>query len=473
MKIVLALSESKYEYEIKSLLNAFFISAQFYRKNIDNAEIYIDIAYELYKAVLKLKNRNSEIRSEIKLSNQRYVDVLKIEQKVYLLIAKLYNTSLPWGILTGVRPVKIALKMKENHVDDQDIINYYTNERYVSYKKASLCIRVANKEWECIKSLPHNERALYINIPLCPSKCHYCSFISKPTKDTEFIKRYVNALIKEIKMLSKYFYLNNIKINAIYIGGGTPSILGVEQIDALMKEIKNNFSLDHCREFTFEAGRADCINDEKLCAIKSGGANRICINAQSMHSSTLNAIGRHISVEDFYKAYEMTLKYNFIKNVDLIYGLSGENDDMFLSSLNEVIELNPENITLHCLSYKRNSELFNEKNSLFAGTYGFEYAYNLLEKNKYIPYYLYRQKYTVNNAENTGFSRPGFEGIYNRLIISEHIGIIGLGAGASGKLYNRENDCIKRVAGYKNINLYIDNIDDVVRKKMHMYGMKI
>jgi oxygen-independent coproporphyrinogen-3 oxidase len=473
MNIVLALSENKYEYEIKSLLSAFFISAQFYKENINNADLCIYIRYQAGRAILNFKNQNNEIRSEIRLLNQRHVDILSIEQKVYVIIGKIYKKTLPWGILTGVRPVKIALKMKENNAEDQEIIDYYTNVRYVNNKKASLCVRIAEKEWECMSDLQDNDRALYINIPICPSKCHYCSFVSKATKDMDFIERYVGALVKEIRILSNYFILNNIRIKTIYIGGGTPSILSSSQIYNLLKEIKDNVNLEHCREFTFEAGRADCINDEKLHAIRSGGADRICINAQSMHNTTLNAIGRYISVEDFYKAYEISTKYNFIKNVDLIYGLSGENDSMFLSSLNKVIELNPENITLHCLSYKRNSELFDEKNSHFTGTFGFESAYGLLEKNKYIPYYLYRQKYTVNNAENTGFCRPGFEGIYNRLIISERIGIVGLGAGASGKLYNRKNDHIKRVTGYKNIELYIDNIDDVVSKKMHMYDMEI
>lgn len=474
MNINLILSENKYEYEIKSLLSAFFISAQFHNENSHVIDLYIAISYEKNKAFLMVKNSNNEIRSEIYLSNIKHKDILKIEQRIYKLISKIYNKELPWGILTGVRPVKIALKMKEDNIADKDIVTYYMNERFVNLKKASLCVNIADKELECIKELEDNNRALYINIPICPSKCHYCSFVSKQTKDLNFIDKYLNSLIKEIKLLSEYFIMNKIKITAVYIGGGTPGILSANQIYLLLKEVKNSFDLTACREFTFEAGRADCINDEKLYAIKNGGVDRICINAQSMHNTTLNVIGRHISVEDFYKAYEMVLKYKFITNVDLIYGLSGEDNGMFLFSLDKVIMLNPENITLHSLSYKRNSEIFYEKNSgKFTDTSGFEEAYDILEKKMYYPYYLYRQKYTVNNAENTGFSKPGFEGVYNRLIISERIGIIGLGAGASGKIYNRQNDHIKRVTGYKNIDLYIDNIDDVVTKKVHMYGMKI
>ncbi|NMC55684.1 MAG: radical SAM protein, partial [Eubacteriaceae bacterium] len=232
--------------------------------------------------------------------------------------------------------------------------------------------------------------------------------------------------------------------------------------------IRSNFNLNKCSEFTFEAGRADCIDDEKLNAIKSSGADRICINAQSMHDETLDKIGRHIKIDRFYEAYEKALKYNFIKNVDLIYGLEGENEEMFLSSLDRIIALNPENITIHSLSYKRNSQIFENKN--FISSSGFDKSYKILDNNNYQPYYLYRQKYTANGAENTGFSRPGYDGIYNRLIISERIGVIGLGAGAAGKIYDKQTDNIKRVAGYKNIDLYIKNTQDAIDKKRRTYG---
>lgn len=466
MKIVLDIENNKYEYEIKSLISAFFISAEFYRENIIDKDLYLRIAYELDKAVINIKKDNCIKDSLVVLCGVKSKDIIKIEQKIYEEIQFLYNKSLPWGILTGVRPVKIALKMLENGKSDEDIIDYYVKERYLSYDKAKICTLLAHKERELINNLSNSDMALYVNIPICPKRCNYCSFISKQSTDNDYIEKYVQALINEIHQMSGYF--NNNNIASVYIGGGTPGILSAKAISLLIGEIRNNFNLKKCLEFTFEAGRADCIDDEKLSAIKSSGADRICINAQSMHDVTLDKIGRHIKVSKFYEAYEKAMKYDFIKNVDLIYGLEGENEEMFLSSLNKVIALNPENITLHSLSYKRNSQIFEDKN--FISSYGFDKCYEILKNNNYHPYYLYRQKYTANGAENTGFSRAGYDGIYNRLIISERIGVIGLGAGAAGKIYDKETDNIKRVAGYKNIDLYIENTQDAIDKKLRTYG---
>lgn len=466
MKIVLDIENNKYEYEIKSLISAFFISAEFHKDDIIDKDLYLRIAYEQDKAIIHIKKDDCFKSSEVILCGVKSKDIIKIEQKVYEEIGFLYNKSLPWGILTGVRPVKIGLKMLENGSSDEDIINYYLKERYLSEEKAKICTNLAHKERELISNLNYCDIALYVNIPICPQRCNYCSFISKQSTDNDYIVKYVNALINEIHQMSGYFNKNNIV--SVYIGGGTPGILSAQAISLLIGEIRNNFNLKKCLEFTFEAGRADCIDDEKLSAIKSSGADRICINAQSMHDETLTKIGRHIKVSEFYKAYEKTLKYDFIKNVDLIYGLEGENEEMFLSSLNKVIALNPENITLHSLSYKRNSEIFENKN--FISSTGFDKSYEILKNNNYHPYYLYRQKYTANGAENTGFSHSGYDGIYNRLIISERIGVIGLGAGAAGKIYDKETDNIKRVAGYKNIDLYIENTQDAINKKLKIYS---
>lgn len=466
MKVVLDIKDNKYEYEIKSLISAFFISAVFYKENIIDKDLYLRITYEQDKAVINIKKDDCIRVCEVILCGVKSKDIVKIEQKIYEEIQFLNSKSLSWGILTGVRPVKIALKMLENGSSDEDIINYYVKERYLSEDKAKICTLLAHKERELINSLSNSDMALYINIPICPQRCNYCSFISKQCTDNEYIEKYVKALIYEIHQLSKYFTENNIV--SVYIGGGTPGILSANSISLLISEIRSNFNLNKCSEFTFEAGRADCIDDEKLNAIKSAGAGRICINAQSMHDETLDKIGRHIKVREFYEAYEKALKYNFIKNVDLIYGLEGENEEMFLSSLDKIIALNPENITIHSLSYKRNSQIFENKN--FISSSGFDKSYKILENNNYHPYYLYRQKYTANGAENTGFSRPGYDGIYNRLIISERIGVIGLGAGAAGKIYDKQTDNIKRVAGYKNIDLYIKNTQDAIDKKRRTYG---
>lgn len=466
MKIVLEIKENKYEYEIKSLLRAFFISAEFYKENIIDADLYIRVTYEQDKAIIHIKNDDCFKSLEVILCGLKSKDIIKIEQKIYDFISSLYNIFLPWGILTGVRPVKIALKMLENGSSDEDIVSYYMKERYLYKDKAKICVSLAHKEHELINSVDSSDMALYVNIPICPQRCNYCSFISKQSSNNEYIEKYVKALINEIHQMSEYFTLNNIV--SVYIGGGTPGILSAGLTSLLISEIRNNFNLNKCLEFTYEAGRADCIDDEKLSAIKLSGADRICINAQSMHDETLDKIGRHIKASQFYEAYEKTLKYNFIKNVDLIYGLQGENDEMFLSSLEKVIALNPENITIHSLSYKRNSEIFQNKN--FISSKGFDKSYEILKYNDYYPYYLYRQKYTANGAENTGFSYPGYEAVYNRLIISERIGIIGLGAGAAGKIYNKETDNIKRVSGYKNIDLYIENTQNAIDKKLKTYG---
>jgi len=466
MKISLNITDNINVYEVKSILSSFFIDAEFYINSCVDANLIVHITYESNIVFIKIKNVSSEKMSSFFISDKKNEDIIKLEQTIYTIISEMYNLSLPWGILTGVRPVKIAVKMIKNGSSDEEILSYYQNIRYLSKEKALLCLKLAKKELQITKNINKYDRALYINIPICPHKCSYCSFISKQCRETEYIKKYTNALIEEINLIAKYF--SHLNIISAYIGGGTPAVLSAEMITSLIEQIRNNFNMSSCLEFTFEAGRADCINESKLDAIKLGGVDRICINAQSMHETTLEKIGRNITPSAFYEAYEKTLKYKFIRNVDLIYGLEGESENMFYSSLDKIIKLKPENITLHSLSYKRNSEIFEKKN--FISPDGFDKSYDILKKHDYEPYYLYRQKYTANASENTGFSLSGYEGVYNRLIISERIGIIGLGSGAAGKIYDEDTDCVKRVAGYKNIDLYINNTSEAVNKKLKTYG---
>jgi len=373
---------------------------------------------------------------------------------------------LPWGSLTGIRPTKLFYELiKEHSGDEKSAMEDFINKFKVTTQKGEMVKQIIDSQRGIIKD--ENVADLYINIPFCPSKCYYCSFISLPiNKCKDLLKPYLEALHKEIIETKKMIERKNLSIRSVYIGGGTPTILSAEELDELLSVININGV-----EFTVECGRPDTITKDKLDVLKKHGITRISINPQTFNDETLQLIGRSHTSKEILDCYNMAKDYPFDINMDLIAGLGNENLDIFKKSIDKALELSPENITVHTLSVKRGSSL-NENGGEVSDTDDvFEminYSHEVLLKNGYKPYYLYKQKNMIGNLENIGYYKHN-PCIFNIVSMEEFSSIIACGANAISKRYYIKNNRIERFANLKNIPEYISRIDEMIEKKNKLF----
>jgi len=402
----------------------------------------------------------------------------EIKRQIYIALSDITGISLPWGSLTGIRPSLVA---SQCGYKKDILVDYY----FVSPEKADLAIETALREDSIKNRLTSDSYHCYIGVPICSSRCSYCSFLSGELKVySKWIPDYIKALTKE---LDAFLPLVKEKAGSVYIGGGTPSVLSPEDINIILECINKNLSGFNIPEFTFEAGRADSVTKEKLDIIKKGNVSRICINPQTLNDSTLKSIGRNHTADEFYEIYRIIGKMGFdCVNTDIIAGLPLETVEDFTNTLNKIIELSPDNITLHSLSRKKISRI--GQGSL-SGTGSESVGYNLpdenisdminhswkkLKENSYVPYYLYRQKDTVGGQENTGYSKEGKFCIYNVAMMGDYSNIIGFGAKAVSKKISKVNDGIKieRYYNIRDIILYIKNIDRIIEEKKFFFDFE-
>ena len=360
---------------------------------------------------------------------------------------KLGHAPLPWGILTGVRPVKYIRNIYETRDNADDYIH---DTLLVSDKKLKLANDVIRLQKPILDTLTLNRISLYISIPFCPSRCSYCSFVSASGEGAlKLVDDYFELLLKELDIYEDIVRRYSLTVDTVYIGGGTPTTLSASQLDRLIDKL-GKLDIANIREFTAEAGRPDTITEDKLRALKNGGVRRISINPQSMNDGVLAAVGRRHTVKQVCEAFDVARKVGFdCINSDLIAGLPTETESSFESSLERLCELAPENITVHTLSLKRSSALFRQ----FGDDIGkgakhmTDTAYDVLSEKGYLPYYLYRQKNIADNLENVGYCKEGTESIYNICIMEDVQTILAAGCGASTKLYDGKN--VSRVINYK------------------------
>ena len=369
---------------------------------------------------------------------------------------KLFGFSLPWGYITGLRPVKRARFYLDKGYDDDTVKSLFVNDHNVSVQKTELSIRTARNEIRMLESVKGKTAGLYISIPFCPTRCGYCSFVSYATpRLLKMLPEYVDFLVRDIKDTARVLKELGISLSAIYVGGGTPSILTPEQTRLVLGTVNESFDLSSLKEFTFEAGRPDTITKEKLIAAKECGATRVSINPQSLNENVLKAIGRQHTTEQFFSAYEVARQVGFDSiNADLIAGLPEDTFESFSSGFEKVLSMGFENITLHTLSIKNAAAMRFEKENVYdpVGNLAIscvQYVYDRMIQSGMEPYYLYRQKNTVGNAENTGYSIPGKENLYNVLMMEEHSSVFACGAGAITKLVTPDEEIIDRIAHQK------------------------
>lgn len=376
-----------------------------------------------------------------------------------------------WGILTGVRPAKLFSRLSKAE-GSQNTEDYFKNTLKVSPKKIELCKKTILGEDKITSLSKPDSFSLYISIPFCPSRCSYCSFVSHSVEQAKrLIPKYVELLCREIELTGKKAKDLGLRLETVYIGGGTPTSLTTQQITTVMDTIRANFDLSYCREYTVEAGRPDTITEDKLLAIKEGGATRISINPQTMNDDVLNAIGRRHTAHQTEEAFRLarSLGFNNI-NMDLIAGLPTDTYDIFKTTLDRVAQLNPESVTVHSLSMKRSSNLsisgdFPEIEIGKTASDMVDYANSFLEEMQIYPYYMYRQSKTVGNLENVGYAKSGYECLYNVYIMDETHSILACGASAVTKLREPMGDYIERIFNFKYPYEYIDRFNEILTRK--------
>lgn len=384
----------------------------------------------------------------------------------------------PWGILTGVRPAKIAGALLSDGNGILKTKKILRDEYFLNHQKAALAVSVATNEAKLLKKIPKNTCSIYVSIPFCPSRCSYCSFVSYTTpRLLSMIDDYLVALLDELDLIFEAIRELSMEVSTVYIGGGTPTTLSPTQLRVLLTKIRDNVDVDSLLEFTLEAGRPDTITKEKLEVARELGVTRISVNPQTLNNDILREIGRRHTVEDFYRAYQLAVESGIKDiNVDLIAGLPGDDFKNFSETLDKIVDLHPTNITVHTFCVKKAADVLKNNSgvySLSGGDAAKSVSYSQLNTKfaGYRPYYMYRQKNTVGNLENVGFSLEGHEGIYNVLMMEEVQTIFAAGAGAVSKLVDisggEKNLRIKRVFNPKYPYEYLDRLTKSAETEEH------
>lgn len=472
----LSLINHNYRYELEKLIRIFlpFEKIEFYENmqtDDGSAVAQLEGNVAIGKLYLNGKVFQSSATVNMAASNIKNEIELKLATSLYDCFKEASGYIPEWGILTGIRPAKLysrlVSEMGENKADA-----YFSNVFKVSDKKLFLCKETHLSEERIVSLSDNNSYSLYISIPFCPTRCSYCSFVSHSVESAKkLIPKYIDNLCEELITTSKIANDLNLRLTTVYIGGGTPTSIDAEYLKTVMETVYQYFDLSQVLEYTVEAGRPDTVTEEKLKVIKNFGATRISINPQTMNDNVLKEIGRKHTAGDTVKAFNLArlLGFNNI-NMDLIAGLPTDTFGSFKSTVREILRLNPESVTVHSLSMKRASSL--TKNGCFPETaIGIEaakmvdYAHDILAENEIFPYYMYRQSKTVGNLENVGYSKRGYECLYNVFIMDETHTILACGASAVTKLREPNGDYIERIFNFKYPYEYIDRFNELLERK--------
>ncbi len=398
-----------------------------------------------------------------------------LQQSYYLAAIQLLPELPAWGALAGVRPTKITTRHLLEGGTPATAKKLLADIYYVTPERRALAVDCSVSTVQAASLLEPGDLSLYVGIPFCPTRCAYCSFVSRSIgKRTELLEPYLAALSKELRLTGELLASSGRSVRTIYIGGGTPTTLSAAQLARLMDEIRDAFDLSRCIEFTVEGGRPDTLDAEKLQTIRTHGADRMSINPQTMIDSVLRASGRPHRGEDVLRSYRQAVAAGYKAiNMDLIAGLPADTVDGFCRSLDQVIDLAPANITVHTLALKKGADLFEQREQLASAqevTRMVAYANETLGAQGYKPYYLYRQKYMSGSFENVGWSRDGLDCLYNIYMMEELHTIVSLGGGGMNKV-NFPDGSLRRFHNPKFPEQYIDMIDEVLAQKRELFAL--
>ncbi len=400
----------------------------------------------------------------------------RLKRTLYKLYQRITGKTLPWGTLTGIRPTKPVLAMLEMGNGEEEIRQMMEDTYFCSEEKIALTIETARKEKSLLNRIDRRQGySLYVGIPFCPTTCAYCSFTSYPLERFgKQVEAYLDCLERELTFIAEK--MAGRKLNAVYIGGGTPTTLTPEQLERLLGRIHKLFSMEYCREFTVEAGRPDSITKEKLQVLKHNNVKRISINPQTMNEETLRRIGRRHTVQEVKDAFSLARQLGFSNiNMDIIVGLPGETMEDVAETMAELKKLDPDSITVHSLAIKRAARLHTKAED-FSGLpventwETIAFTQKCVREMGMSPYYLYRQKNMAGNFENVGYAKPGKEGLYNILIMEEVQTIVAAGAGGTTKIVHPAENRLERVENVKDLKSYILRIDEMIARKAVLKG---
>jgi len=475
-KMPVVLIGNSFKYEIEATLKMFFHADRFaFYDSLSEAPTdgdFIAAGVDTDRIYAKVMLSGERSSAEKKMSREELSDKDTTEHElcrlIYHILCKRSGITPPWGLMTGIRPVKKVVELIRHGLDKDSIFSALTEKYEISPKKLQLAYDTALNQLPILDRIKSSDVSLYVSIPFCPTRCSYCSFVSHSMDSAvKLMPEYVDALCRELEITGSIVRETGTKIDTVYFGGGTPTSISAGDLKTIMETVSRNFDLDNVREYSVEAGRPDTITEEKLRVIKGCGAGRISVNPQTLNDDVLKVIGRRHSGEDSIKAFELARKIGFTNiNTDLIAGLPTESAESFRNTIRRMTELSPESITVHALTIKRAADLF-ETGSAYTGNPAAEmvdHSIEALMNCGYLPYYMYRQKNTIDNLENVGYAKKGFESYYNIFIMDETQTILGAGCAASTKLVYPGGK-IQRIHNYKFPYEYIRRFDQLMDKK--------
>ena len=441
------------------------VSSLFRGKTWLTATAKITLNGKTVSAVRRLKADEETVRLRRRILQQSY----------YLAAVQLLDRKPAWGALAGVRPTKITTKHLLEGGTPASADRLMRDVYYVTPERRQLAVDCSESTVKAVSLMDKDDLSVYVGIPFCPTRCSYCSFVSRTVgKKTELLDKYLAALEREIQVTARLMKESGKHLLTLYIGGGTPSILSTPQMIHLLDTLRESFDFSRCIEFTVEGGRPDTLDLEKLRAIRAHGADRMSINPQTMEDSVLRACGRPHTGADVIRAYRQAEEAGFSAiNMDLIAGLPTDDFDGFRRSLDAVAALNPANITVHTLALKKGADLFEKREGLSTAeevSRMVDYSNAALRNLSYKPYYLYRQKYMSGSFENVGWSREGLDCLYNIYMMEELHTIVSLGGGGMNKV-NLPDGTLQRFHNPKFPEQYIEMIDSVCRQKEELFTL--
>lgn len=479
--LAVEINRGNFEYDVNSIVKAFFpeetvkvITPEM--SEVKKAELLGDV-----KIRVNLREREAQVTINGCEFEWQYAGGTAEEASYkagfkrffYCALREYTGKELPWGNLTGIRPTKLAYGMLEEGRTEEEILEFLREQYFVSGEKARLGVEIARRERQILEGIHYEGGySLYIGIPFCPTTCLYCSFTSFPIGAyRKLVDQYLDCVIREMEFTAERYH--DKILDSVYVGGGTPTTLEASQLDRLLGRLKELFDFSTVREFTVEAGRADSITVEKLEALRRHGVTRISINPQTMKQETLDIIGRRHTVEQVREAYRTAREQGFDNiNMDIILGLPGETEADVRATVEEIVELAPDSLTVHSLAIKRASGL-----SRWIEEHGISALRNTEETMRIAaegaarlgmdPYYLYRQKNMSGNFENVGYAKPGKYGLYNILIMEEKQSIVALGAGSITKIVYPDGR-IERCENVKEVRLYVEKLEEMLERKRNL-----
>ena len=470
--MVLYIIDHPYHYEAENLCRVFYpfdtVTVQHeFMPSDENRMVYT--AEENGEYIVRIEDADGKTERKAKVGAETEYGMMSLLFDAFCA----HTGKMPrWGMLTGIHPIKLLRQLTEQH-GEAEVARLFREKYFVSNEKTALAVRTLRAQKPITDKVRENDYSLYISVPFCPTRCAYCSFVSQSVeKAKKQIPEYHRLLLEELKETAKVADALGLNLRAVYVGGGTPTTFSAEQLSEMIRVVKDSFDMSQCEELTVEAGRPDTIDRAKLDALLKSGVSRISINPQTLQDNVLENIGRRHTAQQTVDAFHLAREAGFTNiNMDLIVGLPGDTYETFCDTIEKVIALDPENVTVHALALKRSSFITQsgEINKAHADAALADrmmaYAEKRLTERGLEPYYLYRQSRMAGNLENTGWAKPGTECAYNIFTMDETETVLACGAGGVTKLKNPYSEDLSRIFNFKYSYEYISRYPEILELK--------